>query len=315
MSEEKAIYETKEQTIFRIKKNQDNPYVMMDKRPIENDSLSWKAKGLLSYLLSRPDDWTVRIGDLVKRSTDGEYSTRAAIKELIDAGHLVRKQGRTKGAKFDNVTYDVYEKPLRGNPQADNPQADNLALSNKDLSKKELSNTTLSSEKQKANDFLEELNARKPEPKPKEERKPLEVAGMEWKVVAGLEITKEDQAVTAGETITSRLSGWYGIVPETEILIARTFAEGFGKLPPAAPKNKKDKAPFFYAWCEGTQTLLNTPGNGDLLQIIKSLGSEYDGFDGIVNPYSIRNQVYAKMNEVKHEAEYKTNNDGMLKLG
>jgi len=139
-----AGYETKEKTIFRVNKNAENPFVMMDKRPIENDNLSWKAKGLLSYLLSRPDDWTVRMGDLVKRSTDGEYATRAAIKELIEAGHLVRKQGRTEGAKFDTVTYDVYEKPLRGFPQADNPQADNLALSKKDLSKNELNNTTTS---------------------------------------------------------------------------------------------------------------------------------------------------------------------------
>ncbi|MCP4140371.1 MAG: hypothetical protein GY755_08800, partial [Chloroflexi bacterium] len=213
------------------------------------------------------------------------------------------------------LTWYSVNEDLLGNLLSDNYLVNSEDTITFPLTETTTENTSPLSEKEKTNNFLEELNARKPEPKPKEKRKPLEVAGMEWKVVAGLEITKEDQAVTAGETITSRLSGWYGIVPETEILIARTFAEGFGKLPPAAPKNKKDKAPFFYAWCEGTQTLLNTPGNGDLLQIIKSLGSEYDGFDGIVNPYSIRNQVYAKMNEVKHEKEYKTNNDGMLKLG
>ncbi|MCP4142923.1 MAG: hypothetical protein GY755_21985 [Chloroflexi bacterium] len=51
------------------------------------------------------------------------------------------------------------------------------------------------------------------------------------------------------------------------------------------------------------------------MHIIKTLGKEYDGFAGIVSPKSISGQVYARMNEVKHEAEHKTNNDGMLELG
>ncbi|MCP4139580.1 MAG: hypothetical protein GY755_04715, partial [Chloroflexi bacterium] len=101
----------------------------------------------------------------------------------------------------------------------------------------------------------------------------------------------------------------------TVINVIKTFSEAYGKLPPAAPKNKKDKANHFYVWRDGGEMLLNTPGNGDLLHIIKTLGKEYDGFAGIVSPKSISGQVYARMNEVKHEKEYKTNNDGMLKLG
>jgi len=171
MTERKAPYDTKGQTIFRVKKSKDNPFVMMDKRPIENDSLSWKAKGLLSYLLSRPDDWTIRIGDLVKRSTDGDYSTRGAIKELMEAGHLIRKQGRTDGAKFDTVTYDVYEEPLRDNPQAENPQAENRALNKIDSTKKDLNDnlsTTTPAEKP-----LEKSKPKKKTP-PKKKKQPKE---------------------------------------------------------------------------------------------------------------------------------------------
>ena len=64
MSEVKPNYSAKSRTIFRISKNKENPYVMMDRRPIENAELSWGAKGVLAYLLSRPDNWTVRLQDL-----------------------------------------------------------------------------------------------------------------------------------------------------------------------------------------------------------------------------------------------------------
>ena len=138
MSEEQAEYNVNK-TIIRVAKNADNPFVMMDKRPLEKPYLSWKAKGLLAYLLSRPDDWTVRLGDLVKRSTDGEYATRQAIKELESAGHITKTQERKDG-QFAEVVYTVYEQPLRGNPQAGNPQAENLALTNTNVTKKDNTN-------------------------------------------------------------------------------------------------------------------------------------------------------------------------------
>ena len=72
--EKQANYATRGKTIFRVKKNADNPFVMIDRRPIENPKLSWKAKGILAYLLSRPDNWVVRLGDLVKHSPDGAFS-------------------------------------------------------------------------------------------------------------------------------------------------------------------------------------------------------------------------------------------------
>ena len=138
MSQEQGEYKTHKQTIFRTIKNADNPYVMMDRRPIENPILSWKAKGILAYLLSRPDNWIVRLGDLVKRSPDGVFAVRGAIKELAEAGHLSRKEIRDESGKFLRYELEVYElpftsKPLIGFPQADNPQADNLMLNDTDI--------------------------------------------------------------------------------------------------------------------------------------------------------------------------------------
>lgn len=145
MSEDAPNYKTKKQTIFRTMKNADNPFVMIDRRPIENSTLSWKAKGILAYLLSRPDNWTVQIGDLVKRSTDKAFAIRGAINELIKAGHIYRREERDEKGRFIRYLLEVYEIPFTGNPlvdfpQADNPQAGNLPLNNIDLNDTDFNN-------------------------------------------------------------------------------------------------------------------------------------------------------------------------------
>jgi hypothetical protein len=101
-----------EKTIFRIQKNKDNPYAMIDRRVLENPALSWKAKGLLAYLLSRPDNWEVQIGDLLKRSTDGESATREAINELEVAGHIQKTAERAEGARFLRWVMLIHEHPV-----------------------------------------------------------------------------------------------------------------------------------------------------------------------------------------------------------
>lgn len=144
MSEEKGTYQTKVKTIFRTIKNEDHPFVMMDRRPIESPGLSWGAKGVLAYLLSRPDNWTVRLQDLVNRSTDGVYKIRGYIKELSDAGHIYRKtEIDPKTKRFMQITLEVYElpfasKPLTNLPQAEKPQAENLTLNDNDVNDKEV---------------------------------------------------------------------------------------------------------------------------------------------------------------------------------
>jgi hypothetical protein len=144
MSEQQGSYKTRKQTIFRTIKNEDNPFVMIDRRPIENPTLTWKAKGILAYLLSRPDNWIVRLGDLVKRSPDGVYSIRGAINELQKAGHVHRKEVREENGRFVRYELEVYElpftpDPLINFPQADNPQAGNLMLNDTDINENELS--------------------------------------------------------------------------------------------------------------------------------------------------------------------------------
>jgi len=127
MSEQRPAYEVKK-TIIRVEKNKDNPFVMMDRRALEKPYMSWKAKGLLAYLLSRPDNWTVNFGDLIKRSTDGEHATRAAAKELQEAGHLEVKRRIDDKGRVTQYEYIVHEYPLCGFPQVDNPNVENLDI-------------------------------------------------------------------------------------------------------------------------------------------------------------------------------------------
>lgn len=122
-------------TIFRVDKNKDNPFVMIDRRPIENPELSWRAKGILTYLVSRPDNWIVRLGDLVKRSPDGVYTVRAALRELTKAGHITRTEERENG-RFKQYVLQVHElpftSPLTNLSQAVPPQAVDLTLNDTD---------------------------------------------------------------------------------------------------------------------------------------------------------------------------------------
>jgi len=101
-------------TIFRTVKNKDNPFVMIDRRPLLNPAMSWKAKGILTYLMSRPDGWEVSVADLVKHSTDGKASVRAGLQELRDAGHMRYSVSRDQG-RITGWIIEVYEVPTPEN--------------------------------------------------------------------------------------------------------------------------------------------------------------------------------------------------------
>lgn len=103
---------TKVQTIFRIAKDKNNPFVMLDKRPLEDDRLSWKAKGIWAYLMSKPDDWEVRLEDIVKRAKDGDAAVRSGIDELVEYGYMEKcDPERRQDGTYDRHIWRVYEQP------------------------------------------------------------------------------------------------------------------------------------------------------------------------------------------------------------
>lgn len=95
-------------SIIRVQKNKDNPYVMINKECIKDDNLTWAAKGLHTYLLSLPDDWTIYVNELVKHTSAGRDHTYTVIRELIKFGYIQRFEYRYKGQVISSE-YIVYE--------------------------------------------------------------------------------------------------------------------------------------------------------------------------------------------------------------
>lgn len=94
---------------FRVQKTRD--YTVMSNYHFNDTRLSYKAMGILSKMLSLPDDWTFTLADLANRAKDGIDSVRAGIKELEQAGYITREQSRNKAGHFDKNVFNVYEKP------------------------------------------------------------------------------------------------------------------------------------------------------------------------------------------------------------
>jgi hypothetical protein len=80
-------------------------FVVMDQRAVEDDRLSWAARGLLCYLLSRPDDWKVLVNDLRKRGNLGRDGTYRLLRALRTVGYarflpLRDTNGRIRGGRY-----------------------------------------------------------------------------------------------------------------------------------------------------------------------------------------------------------------------
>lgn len=96
--------------VFRVYKESGN-FVTVHKSFVHDDNLSWKAKGILLYLLSRPDDWRIYETELNKHSSDGRDSLRTGIKELEEAGYIHRTRKRNEKGQLREYEYQVFEQP------------------------------------------------------------------------------------------------------------------------------------------------------------------------------------------------------------
>ena len=137
-----------------------------DKTVLWDESLSWKAKGIASYLLAHANAWEISITDLVRRGPDGESAVRSGINELIKAGYIDRQAERNNDGTIARWVYTLHEvkpdsagaldtpddndnpdapiapdhgetsagdQPLCGFPHVDNPDVDNR-YPNKEIS-------------------------------------------------------------------------------------------------------------------------------------------------------------------------------------
>lgn len=95
---------------IRTVHNKSNPYFQLNRSAVEDKRLSYKAVGIHTYLMSKPDNWEANETDITARHTDGRSAIRSGIKELIEFGYMVRVQIR-KDKKVVEWRLDTYETP------------------------------------------------------------------------------------------------------------------------------------------------------------------------------------------------------------
>ena len=94
-------------------------FVVMDQRAVEDDRLSWAARGLLCYLLSRPDDWKVLVNDLRKRGNLGRDGIYRLLRELRTLGYARFQRVRDKHGRIRGGIYFIRE--IADSPYPDLP--------------------------------------------------------------------------------------------------------------------------------------------------------------------------------------------------
>lgn len=96
---------------FRVNKTKD--YTIMANHHLKNRDLSLKAKGLLSVMLSLPEDWHFTVHGLVSICKEGRDSISGAVRELEEAGYIVRHRLRDKEGHINGLEYIIYETPQK----------------------------------------------------------------------------------------------------------------------------------------------------------------------------------------------------------
>ena len=133
--------------VFRVERNKG--YTVMSNHHLRNKELSLKAKGLLSQMLSLPEDWDYTLAGLSFINREKIDAIREAVKELERAGYIVRSRERDEKGRLRGADYVIFEQPQTP-PVLDLPTLENPTQLNKDiqktnLPKKEKSNIDLSS--------------------------------------------------------------------------------------------------------------------------------------------------------------------------
>ncbi|MCB2308874.1 helix-turn-helix domain-containing protein [Clostridium estertheticum] len=92
---------------IRVQKNKD--YSVISNVGLNDANLSFKAKGILAYLLSKPDDWTCQVQDLSKNSTDGRDSVYNGLKELRASGYLIKRPIKVNGkvTEWEEILFEI----------------------------------------------------------------------------------------------------------------------------------------------------------------------------------------------------------------
>ena len=137
--------------VFRVERNKG--YTVMSNHHLRNKELSLKAKGLLSQMLSLPEDWDYTLAGLSFINREKIDAIREAVKELERAGYIVRSRERDEKGRLRGTDYVIFEQPQTP-PVSDLPTLENPTLDNPTLEKPTQEKPTLENPTQLNKDIL-----------------------------------------------------------------------------------------------------------------------------------------------------------------
>lgn len=227
-------------SVFRINKTAN--YTVMSNHHFKEKKMSLKAKGLLSLMLSLPDDWDYSISGLATLSKDGKDSIMSALAELEKFGYLTRKRLTDEKGRFAGVEYNIFEIPQPKEPVAENSNSANANEENSNSEKPAQLNTYLTN--YLYNLLFTELNTKderlfelyKQYIKIREDMNaPLNETSLENLISRAKRLSKENVAVEKVLIETAIINNWKNVYPPREQEIAmlsedlrNTMASYFG---------------------------------------------------------------------------------------
>lgn len=130
-------------SVFRVERTHD--YTVMSNHHLKNRALSLKAKGLLSLMLSLPDDWDYTLQGLAHISLEKVDAIRKAITELENEGYITRTRERDEQGRLRGTEYIIREQPISEKPTLEKPMLENPILEKPTLDKPTQAKPTLES--------------------------------------------------------------------------------------------------------------------------------------------------------------------------
>ena len=128
-------------SVFRVERTHD--YTVMSNHHLKNRALSLKAKGLLSLMLSLPDDWDYTLQGLAHISLEKVDAIRKAITELENEGYITRTRERDEQGRLRGTEYIIREQPISEKPTLEKPTLENPILGKPTLDKPTQAKPTL----------------------------------------------------------------------------------------------------------------------------------------------------------------------------
>lgn len=205
--------------VFRIEKTRD--FTVMSNHHLRNKNLSLRAKGLLSVMLSLPEEWDYTLKGLAHISKEGVDAIRSAIKELEKFGYIERHRKRNKKGQLKTSEYIIHELPILPESKQNEPILENPTLDNPTQGKSTQLNTNKSNTEISNTDLLNTypINSTEPEEngEPVKPQQPERI-GMD-KILAYRQLIKQNIEY---DILCQKLNGNIGILNEIVDIITET---------------------------------------------------------------------------------------------